>query len=96
MNEATGKMDQSFDVPLHVVARELDGDMVLLDIESGLYFSLNKVGARLWSHLLDGATLATARDGMLNEFDVEAAVLEADILGLVNQLQDAKLIEARR
>ena len=88
-------MDRSFDVPAHVVVRELEGELVLLDLESGSYFGLNPVGARIWEHLSDGASLAAAHTALLAEFEVEAGVLQGDMLELIASLEAAKLIEAR-
>lgn len=78
-----------------MVVRELAGELVLLDMESGNYFGLNPVGARIWEHLSDGATLEAAHTALLTEFDVETDVLKRDVLELVASLETAKLIEPR-
>ncbi len=87
-------MDRTFDVPAHVVVRELEGELVLLDLESGGYFGLNPVGARIWEHLSDGATLNAAHAALMGEFDVDAGLLQDDLLELIASLEAAKLIEA--
>ena len=88
-------MDRTFDVPPHVVTRELEGELVLLDLETGLYFGLNPVGVRIWEHLSEGASLETAHAALMREFNVEASVLQNDIIELIASLEEAKLIEAR-
>jgi len=89
-------LEDTFDIPVHVVARQVEEDLVLLDLESGIYFALDPVGARIWALVADGASLAAARDTMLEEFNVEAERLEQDIRALISELEQRKLIEARK
>lgn len=88
-------LESTFDIPAHVVARQVEGDMVLLDLESGIYFALDPVGARIWELIADGTALGAVRDTMLEEFNVEADTLEGDIQALVSDLETRKLIDAR-
>ncbi len=43
----------------NVLVRELGGEAVLLDIETGRYFGLNATGVRIWALLGEGEELAT-------------------------------------
>ena len=90
----SGAMDRTFDVPAHVVTREMDGELVLLSLESGNYFGLNEVGARIWQELENGASLSDAHNKLMTEFNVDGSVLQADILELIGSLEEAELIEA--
>ena len=74
-----------------VVARELSGELMLLDLASGKYFGLNAVGARLWQLLEEGQNTAQAREIMLDEFDVTPERLDGDLADLIGQLVDARL-----
>jgi hypothetical protein len=87
--------ESTFDIPTHVVSRHVEDDLILLDLESGIYFALDTVGARIWALVADGASLAAVRDTMLEEFNVEAETLERDIRALMSELAQRKLIEAR-
>jgi hypothetical protein len=40
-----------------VVFRELEGEAVLLNLETGVYFGLNEVGTRIWSLLQERVSL---------------------------------------
>jgi hypothetical protein len=76
-----------------VVAREVGGEMVLLDLASGLYFGLDPVGTVVWQHLSDhGATLAQIADVIEAEFDAPRDRIEADLVALIAQLSEKKLI----
>lgn len=88
--------DQRFELPPHVVARELDDETVLLDLESGTYFGLNAVGSRILQLLADGASLGGTRDTLVEEFDAPSETIERDLATLVATLLEKKLILAEQ
>ena len=75
-----------------VAAQVADGEAVLLDIESGEYFSLNFVGSRIWE-LCDG-TRSTAEivSVICEEFDVAEDVATADAREILDELEQQKLV----
>ena len=49
---------------------EIEGEAVLLDMDSSYYFSLNETGTRIWRGLEDGLTEDEIVDGIVAEWDV--------------------------
>jgi hypothetical protein len=84
------------EVPESVLTREIDGEMVLLDLASESYFGLDDVGTRIWPALVEHGTLPGARDALIAEFDVEPAVLKRDLARLVGELESHGLVAIRR
>jgi len=78
-----------------VVFRDLDGEAVLLHLETGLYFGLDPVGTRIWSLLGEGAPLRRLHAQLLEEYDVAPARLEADLLQLAARLVASGLVDIR-
>ncbi len=77
----------------NVVFRNLDGEAVLLNLDTGVYFGLDRVGTRIWE-LLDGAsTLGDVLTGIVAEFDVDCDRAERDLVDLVQQLAGKGLVE---
>jgi hypothetical protein len=75
-----------------VVFAEVDGDTVLLDGRSGVYYALNQIGTRLWALIIGGAALGEIHDVLLKEYDVPAEVLWADLTRLVGEMTDNALV----
>ena len=73
------------------LCRELEAEAVLLNLRTGVYYGLNPVGTRAWQLLGEHMRLARVADVMLDEFEVERAVLERDLLALGTQLLDSGL-----
>ncbi len=69
-----------------VVCAELDGEAVLLNVETGIYFGLDSIGARIWALLVDGAGQAEILDRLLAEYDVEPAELRSDLSEFLSRL----------
>lgn len=88
-------LDSAFDIPAHVIAREVGGETVILDLDGGSYFGLDAVGARIWGLLNEGLTLAAIRDRMVEDYDASAEEIERDLLGLARELSERRLVEER-
>jgi len=78
-----------------VICRELSGETVLLNLKSGVYYGLDAVGTRVWQLLMQGCTIASVRDTMIEEYDVAPDVLNADVLRLVGDLRDRGIVTPR-
>jgi len=77
------------------VSADLSGEAVILNIESGMYYSLDKVGAHIWSLIQEPRTVNEIRAAVLREYEVEPDRCERDIVTLLEQLADAGLVEVR-
>jgi len=76
-----------------LLSSELEGEAVILDLGSGVYFGLNPVGARVWELLRGGRDLRSVQAALLEEFDVPASRCEADLLELVRRMAADGLVQ---
>ena len=76
-----------------IEAANLDGETVLLDINSGHYFGLNEVGSRIVELVKDATTIRQVLDQMLSEYDVDPQRLEQDVASFIQQMIDRRLIK---
>ena len=86
------KLTDRANIPPQVMARQVGEETVILNLESGVYFGLDPVGARIWQLMTDGKTFAGICDAMQEEFEVDHSVLEQDVLRLARELLDQGLI----
>jgi len=77
-----------------IFAQEVDGEMVLLDMESENYFGLDSVGSAIWQSIEqhDGK-LQDVYNSLLQEYDVEPEVLKQDLSNFIAKLQESGLVE---
>ena len=75
-----------------VLCRELDGELVILDLKSEAYFGLDEVGARIWQLFTGDRSIQAVFEALIEEYDVEPETLRADLVELLEQLCDRGLI----
>ena len=95
MSMAAISLDHAVAIPEHVAHQKLDDELVLVNLDTSIYYGLNPVGTRLWELLTEGGTLRAARDRMADEYEVAPDQLELDILRLVGELEAKGLLTVR-
>jgi hypothetical protein len=75
------------------VFANVEGETVLLNTDTGIYFGLNPLGTRIWSLIQEPATASQIRDTIFEEYDVELVRCQDDIINLLAKLKDAGLID---
>ena len=79
-------------VPKHVLVRHLDGESVLLNLETEQYFGLDTAGTRMWELLTSSPSIDAAYARLLEEFDVEPELLRTHLTELLSHLQEHGLL----
>lgn len=81
-----------------VVARDIQGEFILIPITSGIgqsdeeMFSLNESGRAIWDKLDGKRTLQKLAGELAVKFKEPAAAIESDVLGLVKELSKRKMV----
>ena len=86
-------LDATVNIPSFVSFAFVKEEAVLLNMHANYYYQLNEIGARLWGFLRDGKLLREAYQAILEEYEVEPAQLEQDILELLAHLLEKGLVE---
>jgi hypothetical protein len=74
------------------VVRDLDGESVILNIESGIYFGLDRIGTRVWQLIEEHGDVDAIVSVMEQEYDADPQTLRADAEALVAALIEKRLI----
>jgi hypothetical protein len=77
------------------VAVDLKGEVVVLNTDSGIYYSLDEVGARIWDLIQTPVSIEFLRDTIIKEYAVDEKQCVKDLLSLLGTLKDAGLLEVR-
>lgn len=81
----------SFEIPASVLFREVDGQMVLLNLESEQYYGLNQVGADIVTRITS-QPFPAAFSALAHDYSVDVEVLRRDVDALVEALVRAGLL----
>jgi hypothetical protein len=74
------------------VSAQLGEETVILNVESGQYYGLNEVGARVWELIQQPRALAEIRTALLEHYDVEPEVCERDLRRIIEDLMANGLV----
>jgi len=85
-------LNSNVKISSEILAQEVDGETVLLDLRSENYFGLDEVGTRIWQLLQQQKQLQKVFNIMLQEYDVDAKQLQDDLNDLLDKLIDEGLI----
>jgi hypothetical protein len=68
-------------------------ELMLLDLDSGTYHSLNDVGTTIWKSLTNGKCQSEIVDALVSEFDVPSEVASHDVDAFIAQLLAIGLVK---
>ena len=83
-----------------VVAREIEGEIIIVPLVAGIgdmedeLFTLNDTGKAIWDKLAGQRSLADVVTALTPEFEAEDGAIERDVLGLVAELVERKMLAA--
>lgn len=88
-----GARDAAIRIRKDVVFRDLEGELVLLNLATGVYFGLDPIGTRIWALIDDGRTVDQIVGAITEEYEVDASVCRADLERFLAILRDNDLVD---
>jgi hypothetical protein len=86
-------MEQHFRPRFRIHSRRFDGELILLDLGAGKYFSLDEVGAVIWEHLCQGKSAGEVVQQILQTYEVDGERARRDVERIAGELVAAGLLE---
>jgi len=77
----------------HQVSSCLDDEVAILNLESGMYFGLDEVGAFIWQALNESRAMGEICSMILDKFEVDNVTCQADVFSFLTKLEKAGLVE---
>ena len=75
-----------------VVHETIDGEVILIQLETGFYYTLDGAGAEIWEMLVGGRDPATIACALSESNGDDAAATRATVNGLVRELCSESLL----
>jgi len=73
-------------------ATEMDGEIVMMDLNKGKYYSFNSVGSRIWQLVEKPFSVNALISVLLEEFNVDEKTCEDTVLDFLNKVYNDELI----
>lgn len=75
-----------------VIHQTVDDEAIIINLDTGNYYSLNTSGTALWNLLSTGMTLEEVGRSLSNRYDAEPIAINETVENLVDQLQKEELL----
>jgi hypothetical protein len=75
-----------------LLSADMDGDLVMMSVESGEYYGVGGVGPRIWELLEQPITVDAIVAVICAEFEVEETRCREDVLTFARQLVETGLV----
>jgi hypothetical protein len=66
------------------ISCELDGEVAILNVQSGEYYGLDEVGASVWRMMSEPRTIAEIIQEITSEYEVDSERCEDNLISLVS------------
>jgi len=76
-----------------VIFQTLQDEVVVLNMETQQYFSLDPVGAKMWQLLVDGGNVDEVSGKLAETFAADRVTIRQDLESLIGQLMGAGLLK---
>ena len=85
--------DSNVSISPDVMVRQIGDETVLLDLNTERYLGLDDVSSRFWQEVTNGASIQTAYDTLLSEYEVDPETLRKDVDDFVQELLRLGLVK---
>jgi hypothetical protein len=75
-----------------LVSSQLDGETVLMSVDQGKYFGLDRVGSLIWDLIDQPRTVGQICDLLMARFRVDRATCERDVTEFLEELQARSML----
>lgn len=77
----------------HIVSEIIENEAIIIDMDSGNYYSLQAAGADIWAGIQDGIQIEKIVDRLTMKYEGEEEVIRSATIALLNQLEEEALIK---
>ena len=86
--------DQQFRVnSAEVAAKVIDNEAIIMNLATGMYYSMERTGAVIWEWIERGHTMRQIVEGLVECYDVSPARAGDDVEQLLRKLVDETLVQ---
>ncbi|MBB3111974.1 hypothetical protein FHS18_004042 [Paenibacillus phyllosphaerae] len=70
-----------------------ESEVVIINMDNGLFYTLDKVGTEIWDFILVGKTIEVIIESISKEYKVNKGVVESDVFDLIKKLLKYGLVK---
>jgi hypothetical protein len=75
------------------IASSMDGEKVMMSIESGKYYNLGRVGGRIWELVEAPVSVEGLIGGLMKEYEIDREQCEQQVMAFLKQMVEEQLVQ---
>jgi hypothetical protein len=75
-----------------IVSEIIDGEAILINLDTGKYYSLQDAGADIWAAVQEGVRIDKMLDDLAAKYAGERDAIQSSVLSLLNEMREEDLI----
>ena len=91
-NHSSGELFMNFTINKNIAHEIIDGEAIIVNLENGNYYSLDKTGAELWNFVEKGLNVPEIIDGLAKRYEGNRAEIETSVSQLLADMEKEGLI----
>lgn len=78
-----------------ILSTTIDGEIVMMNLKSGIYSSFNSVASHIWTELEDGKGFFPILESILENFNVDRKIAYKELTVFLDEVYEKQLIEVQ-
>ncbi len=75
-----------------VIYETIDQEAIIIDFDTGIYYSVDRIGSEIWSIIEKGATISQITDAILRRYSGERIMVGDSVTQFITQLEQENII----
>jgi hypothetical protein len=80
------------EVAAGAIWREMENEVVILNVDTGVYYGISGAGRHIWLELVEHGSLEKAHASLQKKFEAEPDELQRDLESIVGQLVSKRIV----
>lgn len=80
-------------IPDKFIGSPIGEESMLMDLDSGNYINLNKIGTIIWNNIEEPTKVSTICEILTQKFEIDRTICETDTVSYLQKLYDGDFIQ---
>ena len=85
-------VSRNFKVNPKVIREDFDGEIVMINLDSGNYYSFNKSAGEIWSSVEDGRTEDEILSALMSRYEGDGAQMRGALSAMLHKMMEENLV----
>lgn len=76
-----------------IISSEVDGEVVMMSVDQGMYFGMDSIGGEIWKKLEEPKSISALCKELSQEYNESYTTIEEDVVKFIHDLLQNNIVE---